>query len=488
MSGFSRTREVALRIHQSASFLRTQSTPESIMSLDVKGGVANIADFIHRANVSADARACAATAFKDTIGVMLAGASEPAARIAQAMAAEDGIGQCRVLGTSLHTSPELAALANGVAAHSLDYDDMCFVSLAHPSCALVPSILAVGELVHARAAALLDAYVIGFELECRLGNVMNPRHYHKRGWHCTSSIGTVGAAAAAARVLGLDAHATQHALGIAASSACGLKENIGSMVKPLHAGLAARNGVMAARLAQRGFTASPHAIDGPQGYLAVMDSEHDSLDAAVADLGIRWEILDTGVTVKLYPSCAATHPPLDALFALKHRERITADKVQAIDVEVDSMTPRLLIHPDPATGLEAKFSMPFCAAAAIVYERIGIDSFDSDHIRNPTVQGLMKHVTLRANEEFDQGAPLARARVGVYLRDGRVVSQAVDGARGYPGRLTDEELATKFAGCATRTLSDPAANSAWAALSACLAEGGDKINDVRELTALLSTL
>ena len=200
-----------------------------------------------------------------------------------------------------------------MAAHALDYDDMCFVSLAHPSCALVPALLAAGELAHAPPSALLDAYVVGFELECRLGNVMNPRHYHQRGWHCTSSIGTLGAAAAAARVLGLDAHATRHALGIAASSACGLKENIGSMVKPLHAGMAARNGVMAARLAQRGFTASPHAIDGPQGYLAAMDSEQPSLEPAVADLGIRWEILETGVTVKLYPSCAATHPPLDAL-------------------------------------------------------------------------------------------------------------------------------------------------------------------------------
>jgi 2-methylcitrate dehydratase PrpD len=450
------------------------------MSLEVKGGVATIADFVHRAQVSADARARAATAFTDTIGVTLAGASEPPARIAQAMATEDGIGQSRVLGTPVQTSPELAALANGVAAHSLDYDDMCFVSLAHPSCALVPAILAIGELVHAPASALLDAYVIGFELECRLGNVMNPRHYHTRGWHCTSSIGTVGAAAAAARVLGLDPHATQHALGIAASSACGLKENIGSMVKPLHAGMAARNGVMATRLAQRGFTASPHAIDGPQGYLAVMDSEHDSLDAAVADLGIRWEILDTGVTVKLYPSCAATHPPLDALFALKRRDRITADQIQAIDVEVDSMTPRLLIHPNPTTGLEAKFSMPFCAAAAIVFERIGIDTFDGDHIHNPTVQALMKHVSLRANEEFDKGAPLARACVSVYLNDGRVASQAVDGARGYPGRLTDEELAAKFAGCATRTLSEPAASAAWAAMTSL-----DAIKDVRELTRLL---
>ncbi len=450
------------------------------MSLDVKGGVATITDFIPRARVPPEASARAATAVKDTIGVMLAGVGEPAARIAQAMASEDGVGTCRVLGTSLQTSPELAALANGVSAHSLDYDDMCFVSLAHPSCALVPAILATGELVHARSSALLDAYVIGFELECRLGNVMNPRHYHQRGWHCTSSIGTVGAAAAAARMLGLGVQATQHALGIAASSACGLKENIGSMVKPLHAGMAARNGVMAARLAQHGFTASPHAIDGPQGYLVAMDSERDSLDAAVGDLGIRWEILHTGVTVKLYPSCAATHPPLDALIAMKRREQITADQVRAIDVEVDSMTPRLLIHPDPVTGLEAKFSMPFCAAAAIVYDRIGIDTFDVDHIRNPTVQALMKHVTLRANEEFDKGAPLARARVSVYLRDERVVSLAVDGARGYPGRLTNEELATKFAGCATRTLSESAANAAWAALISLNA-----ITDVRELTRLL---
>jgi 2-methylcitrate dehydratase PrpD len=450
------------------------------MSLDVKGGVATITDFIHGARVPPEASARAATAVKDTIGVMLAGVGEPAARIAQAMASEDGVGTCRVLGTSLQTSPELAALANGVSAHSLDYDDMCFVSLAHPSCALVPAILATGELVHARSSALLDAYVIGFELECRLGNVMNPRHYHQRGWHCTSSIGTVGAAAAAARMLGLGAQATQHALGIAASSACGLKENIGSMVKPLHAGMAARNGVMATRLAQRGFTASPHAIDGPQGYLVAMDSERDSLDAAVGDLGIRWEILHSGVTVKLYPSCAATHPPLDALIAMKRREQITADQVRAIDVEVDSMTPRLLIHPDPVTGLEAKFSMPFCAAAAIVYDRIGIDTFDVDHIRNPTVQALMKHVSLRANEEFDKGAPLARARVSVYLREERVVSQAVDGARGYPGRLTNEELATKFAGCATRTLSESAANAAWAALISL-----DAITDVRELTRLL---
>src|SRR5262245_50602868 len=230
------------------------------MNVEFTSSVAAISEFVVHTAISETARGRAAIAFTDTIGVMLAGAVEPAARIAQTLAAEEGTGECRVLGTQVTTSPGWAALANGVAAHALDYDDMCFVSLAHPSCALVPAILAVGEIAHANARALLDAYVVGFEIECRLGLVMNPRHYHQRGWHCTSSIGTIGAAAAVARVLTLDAETTRHVLGIAASSACGLKENLGSMVKPLHAGMAARNGVIAARLAQRGFTASPHAI------------------------------------------------------------------------------------------------------------------------------------------------------------------------------------------------------------------------------------
>jgi 2-methylcitrate dehydratase PrpD len=448
--------------------------------------VAAIADFIVGATVPGGARERAAIAFKDTIGVMLAGSREPAARIAQSLAVEEGTGECRVFGTPLTTSAGSAAFANGVAAHALDYDDMCFVSLAHPSCALVPALLAAGELARATAPTLLNAYVVGFEIECRLGTVMNPRHYHQRGWHCTSSIGTLGVAAAVARVLGLDAAATRHALGIAASSACGLKENMGSMVKPLHAGIAARNGMMAARLAQRGFTASPQAIDGPQGYLVAMDSQQPSLDVAVDDLGARWEINDTGVTVKLYPSCAATHPPLDALTAIVRREEITCDQVAAIDVEVDSMTPRLLIHPNPANGLEAKFSMPFCAAAAVVYPQIGIETFDVEQIRNLDVQSLMPRVMLRANPAFDTAAPLSQARVTVRLHDGREWSERADGARGYPGRLSDRELSAKFADCAARTLGPTEARHAWDALTTCLADGEPEGGDVRALTALLA--
>ena len=155
------------------------------MSVEISGGAAALAEFVVAGIPPAAARQRAAAAICDTAGVILAGATESAARIVQRMVAEESHGECRVLGTPGTAGPVGAALANGVAAHALDFDDMCFVSLAHPSCALVPAILAAGDIDGAPGQAVLDAYVIGFELECRLGNVMNPRHYHERGWHCT---------------------------------------------------------------------------------------------------------------------------------------------------------------------------------------------------------------------------------------------------------------------------------------------------------------
>ena len=439
-----------------------------------------LAEFVARAAPPPPALDRAAAAVRDTAGVILAGAVEPAARLAQALAVEEGRGRCAVLGTPARTGASWAAFANGVAAHALDFDDMCFVSLAHPSCALFPAALAAGEMARGTGRSLLEAYVVGFELECRLGAAMNPRHYHERGWHCTSTIGTVGAAAAAARVLGLTPEATAHALGIAASSACGLKENLGSMVKPLHAGMAARNGVLAARLAERGYTASERSLDGPQGFLAAMDAQQTTLEPAAADLGVHWEILATGITVKLYPSCAATHPTLDVLLDLRARERFAAADVDAVEVEVDSMTPRLLIYDRPVTGLEGKFSMPFCAAAAIVEGRIGIDTFDVDRIASPAIQALMPKVAMRVHPAFDAGAPLSQTRVTVRLRGGRVLTQSADGARGYPARpASDAELAGKFSTCARRTLPADAAGRAWAAFSAI--EGAADVSALADL-------
>ena len=413
-----------------------------------------LGEFVIGAAPPAEARDRAAAAVLDTVGVILAGAGEPASQIVQRVVAAEGGTGCQVFGASAGSSPTGAALANGTAAHALDYDDMCFVSLAHPSAPLVPAAFAAAEVARASGAALLDAYVVGFEIEGRLGALMNPRHY-QRGWHCTSTLGAIGAAAAACRLLGLDGESTGHALAIAASEASGLKENFGTMVKPLHAGLAARNGVLAALLARDGMTASALAIEGPQGFLRAMDSQGTAAGDAIADLGARWQILETGITVKLYPSCAGTHPSLDLILDMRREHGFTAADVERIEIDVDSITPTVLIYDRPATDLEAKFSMPFCAAAAVVDGHVGLETFEATHLTDPAVMSLMERVTMTVDKGFDNGAPaLTQARVTLRLRGGRIDSRTAAGARGYPANpASDAELDAKFLACAERALS-----------------------------------
>jgi 2-methylcitrate dehydratase PrpD len=441
-----------------------------------------MAAFVARAEPPADARSRAATAVLDTIGVALGGFHEPAPAIVRKTIAPIDSGglkpagygtACSIWGSDLRMSAAQAAFANGTAAHALDFDDMCFVSLAHPSAPLVPAVIAVGELTSASGRAVLDAYVAGFEIQARLGRLMNPRHY-QRGWHCTSTLGVMSAAAGASRILSLDASQTRHALGIAASSASGIKENFGTMVKPLHAGLAARDGVMAALLAQAGFTASANAIDGPQGYLHALDSERDDLDREVADLGKRWEILDTGITVKLYPSCAGTHPTLDALLDLRAEHGFAAADVDRIDVDVDPIVPTILLYDRPASALEAKFSLPFCAAAAVVFGRVGIDTFDEPALRHAGVAATMERVTMRVDQAIGAGKPaLTEARVRVRLKNGAELTKEAHGARGYPANPAGTaELRQKFVGCAGRVMDDEAAARLFERLSTTYVAGG----------------
>jgi 2-methylcitrate dehydratase PrpD len=440
-----------------------------------------MAEFVVSAEPPAAARERAAAAVLDTVGVTLAGATERAARSVHATITSGG-GPCVVLGTGLRTSATDAALANGTAAHALDFDDMCFVSLAHPSAPLVPAILATSDVAGASGRAALASYVVGFEIETRLGALMNPRHYD-RGWHCTSTLGVIGAAAAASRLLGLDATQAAHALGIAASAASGVKENFGSMVKPLHAGLAARDGVLAASLARAGLTASTRALDGPQGFLHAMDSEGEDLASAIRDLGSRWEILDTGITMKLYPSCAATHPPLDALLDLRAEEGLTPESIESIDVDVDRVTPTILLYNRPTNPLEAKFSMSFCAAAALADGRVGIDTFADDRLRDPALLALMTRVNMGVDEALGRTAPpLTEARVHVRLRGGRTLVREVRGARGYPERpASAAEVEAKFMACATRVLTPGRASRALEILRRF-----EDLADVRELGPLLT--
>lgn len=449
---------------------------------DARTAIDRFADFVLDATVPTDARTAAGTAFFDTIGVMLAGAVEPVARAVQAVArSEGGEPRCRVIGTADITSAAWAALANGTAAHALDFDDMCFVSLAHPSAPLVSTALAAGEIARSPGRALLDAYVVGFEIECILGRAMNPRHY-TQGWHATSTLGTIGAAAAAARILGLDRAAVMQCLAIAASEASGLKENFGTDTKPLHAGLAARNGILAALLAQQGLTASRDALDGKQGFLAAMASERDALGATINDLGSRWEITESGVTVKLYPSCAGTHPALDAILDLRRAHGFTEADVESITIGVDAVTPTILIHPRPTTGLEGKFSMQFCAAAALVHGHVGLDTFEPAVVHDARIAGLLPRIEMSVDPTLRADAPaLTQSRVTVRLHDGRTLTAYADGARGYPAKpASSAELEQKFRACAGRVLQAERIEAAIEIISSL-----DRLAETRKLTETL---
>src|SRR5438034_7111137 len=302
-------------------------------------------------------------AILDCVGVMLAGAAEPAARIVQQIAeSEGGAPLATIVGTRRRTGAVWAALANGTAAHALDFDDTNFAMLGHPSAPVLSAALAAGELALADGRAVVHAFLLGFEVETTLAEVLNPAHY-ERGWHATCTLGTMGAAAAAARLLGLDAGQTRTALAVAASQASGLKENFGTMTKPFHAGHAARSGVLAALLAREGWTASDQAIEGPQGFLHVLGAGQLRMEP-LATLGAPWKILTSGVAVKPYPSCACTHSIIDSALELRRIHAIAPEQVEHVTVGVAASVRRILIHSNPRIGLEAKVSAELSASAS----------------------------------------------------------------------------------------------------------------------------
>jgi len=417
----------------------------------------------------------------DSIGVMLAGAAEPVAQSVRAVArTEGGVALCTVLGTSMRTSPGWAALANGAAGHAHDFDDTNFALMGHPSVPLLAAALAAGEAETADGAAIAQAYVIGFEIDAALGIALNPAHY-TRGWHATSTIGTLGCAAAAARLFGLDVTQTRHALAIASSMASGLKENFGSMTKPYHAGHAAQSGLRAAQLAREGLTASDSALDGRQGYAAAFSGATLAADA-FDRLGSRWELTASGIAVKPYPSCALTHSAIDALLELRARHRIDPDNVAAVEVGVTAVVPDVLRHARPSTGLERKFSMQYCAAAALARGAVGLADFEDGPVHDAATRALMERVVMVVDPALPHDLEQhAWTRVNVRLADGTTLESKPRGASGHPATpLSDAELHTKFLGCAVPVLGSDVAESVAAQIR--------RLEDVPDVRALTSRL
>ena len=445
----------------------------------------HLAEFVTKSrweDCPAEAVEAARRAILDCLGVMLAGSVEPAARLVTDVArAEGGSPLATVVGTPLRTGAVWAALANGTAAHALDFDDTNFAMMGHPSAPVLAAALAAGELTLADGRALVHAFLLGFVVETTMAAVMNPPHYEK-GFHATGTLGTMGAAAAAGRLLGLDPGQTRAALALAASQASGLKENFGTMTKPFHAGHAARSGVLAALLAREGFTASEQAIEGPQGYFAVLGAgkrEEQHLES----LGAPWKILTSGVAVKPYPSCACTHSIIENALELQRTHRITPEQIAEVTVGVHAAVPRILIHSRPRSGLEAKFSGEFSAAAALCEGRVGMATFRDDKTDDPAIAKLMRRVRLVVDPEIPGDMERHMwTRVTVRFQDGREVSIAPRPVPGHPELpLSKDQLREKFMDCARLVLSEDRADTVRQML-----EELDACPDLRSLTAILS--
>lgn len=428
-----------------------------------------------------DAVHWAKVAVLDTVGCTLAGAQEECARIVghAATVGQTG-GDCLVFGTNRRVPPLEAALINGTAAHALDYDDCSNTLGGHPSAPILPALFALGELRGLSGRALLSAYVAGWETETRIARGVNFHHYEK-GWHPTATLGVFGAAAACSHMLGLDRAKIARALALAATFASGIKANFGTMTKPLHVGHAARNGMLAALLAADGFTSVPGALEHKQGFLQVYNGAGQfNAEAILAGWGDPWDIVHPGVAIKQYPCCGSTHPAIDAMMMLVREHDLTPAQVAKV---VSWTHARRLAHtnrPDPQSDLDAKFSVQYCLARALVSRGIGIEHFEGDRYRDAAIRAVLPRIVAEPHPDMPMDTTEHfGAEVRVTLTDGRQVSQTV---RRPLGRGPEEPLPTalleaKFINCARRRLPAVTVSGLLPML-----RGLDSVTDLRRLT------
>lgn len=427
----------------------------------------------------------AKAAIVDTTGVVLAGVDEPVTRIVASLLAEDGSRPlASQLGTRFRTSVEGAALVNGVSGHALDFDDVSGSVEGHPSVVILPAALAVAEMVGAGGEQLLAAYAVGFEVMAKLGLATGPEHYQV-GWHATSTLGTLGAAAAAGKLLDLDADRLEAAIAIAVSMSSGSRENFGTMTKPFHAGHAARAGVEAARLAARRMSASEVALEGRNGFFALFSHGRACPEQLVRSLGRPWDLVASGVSVKKYPCCFAMHRAADGVLDLRNEHAVRASDVRRVLVEVPPGSLAPLIHDRARTGLEGKFCMRYTMAAALLDGRLGLDTYRDEMVLRPSVQELGGLVEVHEDPSitvqhspFDEG----HVDVSVELADGRRLERRVEQPLGAPGRpLGWPGLEAKFRDCAATVLDPAAAERALSSLRS-LESVASVAELVRELT------
>lgn len=447
--------------------------------------LATFASELKYEKLPAEAIGWAKDAILDCSGVALAGSKEEAGTIITNYTREvAGKPEAGVFASGFKTNASNAALANGTMAHALDYDDYALPNwTGHPTAPILPAIFALGQRQRISGKDLLLAYVVGFEVGARIGACLGRGHY-EIGWHPTATYGTMGATAACCNILKLNVMQAQSAFGIASSEASGVRQNFGTMTKPLHAGLSARNGVIAALLAGKGFTADGNTIEGSFGFGKVFSAGGNYDPAMIRkDLGKSYLLVKHGISIKPYPCCAEAHRSLDAILALVKKHDIKADKVESIECRTSDMVSKIMIRHRPKTADEAKFSMEYCMAVALLDREAGLQQFTSERVMEPKVQKLLTRVNYVHLPEASGYLNMERypERVTVKLRDGNVYFHEVLTNKGKPGnRLSKEELIAKYSACAAEAISQDRIDRSLKML-----EQLEKLSDISKLMDVL---
>jgi len=429
------------------------------------GELASFVSNLSFEDLSSDAVTASERSITDTVGVMLAGTTtEPAQKAAEFVESTSGSsGPASVFASGRSAPISDAVLANGIAAHALDFDDDQFTVYSHTSATMIPTLLTLAEMKNTSGQDIITAHVAGFETQYYLAAPINPSHY-ERGWHSTATFGAFGTAAAVANLVELDPVETRNALNTVASTAAGLKKNFGTMSKPFHVGHAARSGLTAALLSKRGFTANSEVLDGPRGFWALY-AGNDRVDKnALPDLGRPFALVGEGIYRKKYPCCYGTHRAIAAAIELADKEGIDPVDIDSIQVLAPGVSIDCLPYNNPSTGLEAKFSMEYCVAAALVKDQLSLETFEDDALTNQEVQSLRTRVQV----ETDTSLPYDGNRNTVRIRTntGKTYEKTRSLTPGSPDDpLSETELRDKFKMCASRVLSENVVSEAYTQLN-----------------------
>lgn len=442
-----------------------------------------IASFVERLryqDIPARALEMSKTAIMDTLGVSVVGGTDESARVMGRLAIEERAKQeTTIYGQRFKSSPLQAALVNGTAAHAHDFDHS-FIRGGQPTAPVIPAIFALGEALDSSGQQMLEAYVAGVEVVARL--IVAVASAGGAGWHANNTIGVFGASAGCAKLLRLKEPEIEMALSIAASMGSGVTANFGTMTKPLHVGLAARNGVLSARLAQSGFTANPQVMEARNGFF---DSYYQTgkPDLSVFDdLTRRYALEEYGVRFKPYPCGGLTHTAIYTTIRLRQEYKISPAAIDHVDVTVPADTAEPLVYREPGTGLEGKFSMPYLIARALADGNVTLDTFTDEAVRNVDVRQLLQRVDMRVDSGLQAGADGSRpAVVSIRLKNGQTLAareQFPKGSLQLP--MTSEELVTKFRACARGVISNTSTDRALRYIGTL-----ETMRSVRPLTSLL---